>query len=43
LLARNEITAKPNFKDSSKALFAAFGEEKISDLSLPSSGNMSDL
>jgi hypothetical protein len=42
-LARNELTFKQNFKDASKPLFAAFGDDKISDLSLPTSGNLSEL
>lgn len=43
LLTKNELNTKPNFKDTSKPIFAVFGEDKIQDLNLPSSGNMTDL
>jgi hypothetical protein len=42
-MSRNEMTARTNFKDASKPLFAAFGDDKVSDLSLPSSGSLSEL
>lgn len=43
LLNKNQLPNKPNFKEFAKPVFAAFGEDKISDMSLPSSGSLSNL
>jgi hypothetical protein len=43
LLAKNYLATKPNYKDFSKPLFTVFGEDNIADMSLPSSGSLSNL
>lgn len=43
LTTRGSLSTKPNFKDLTKPLLSNFGDDNISDMSLPSSGNISTL
>lgn len=43
LCTKGLLSAKPNFKDLAKPIFSNFGDDNISEMSLPSSGNLSTL